>query len=157
MKTTAAIYHDEDKLADAVETLLGQSVPVDEISVVIRGRDGEVKREVPVEDETGAKRGAAIGAAVGATLGAVGVTLASVGTAMVAAGPLLAAVQGAAAGGVAGIPIGGVLGLGHWGGVHIGEGELEEGSALVAVHSDDLASLARGVFESTGADHITSE
>lgn len=166
MKVVTGVYHDAERVTDAVRALLGRSVPVDSISVVLRDPAGG-EREVPVEDEAGTLKGVAVGAGVGGALGGLGVGLAATGAVvsggtLLAAGPLLAVLQGviggAAAGAVAGIPLGGVLGLGRWRAKpELDADELARGTALVCVHSDKLAADARRVFEETGADEIRED
>src|SRR5690606_29515691 len=166
MKVVTGVYHDAERVTSAVRALLGRSVPVDAISVVLRDPTGP-DRDVPVEDEAGALKGAAVGAGIGGALGGLGVGLAATGAVvsggtLPAAGPLLAVLQGviggAAAGAVAGIPLGGVLGLGRWKAKpELDPEELERGAALVCVHSDELADEARRIFERTGADEIRED
>src|SRR5690606_27286894 len=150
MKVVTGVYHDAERVTSAVRALLGRSVPVDAISVVLRDPTGP-DRDVPVEDEAGALKGAAVGAGIGGALGGLGVGLAATGavvgsggSALLAAGPLLTVLQGALggamAGAVAGIPLGGVLGMGRWKAKpELDPEELERGAALVCVHSDELA------------------
>ncbi len=102
------VFWDEAGATDAVERLVNADFAGDDISVLMH--EGPEVEELPVEEKTGAARGAVIGAA----LGAIGGALLVPGAGLMAAGPLLAAVQGAIAGGAAGAGFGAVGGLGYW-------------------------------------------
>lgn len=161
MRIVSGIYRDESKLTDAVRKLQAQSVPADEISVVVRDPGEGEDKEVPVDLESGVEQGAVIGGSVGAALGVVGVTLATTGLivvpgiAILAGGPILAALQGGLAGGAVGAPVGGLLGVGQWSATpHLDEDALKEGAAIVAVESDELWETATAIFEETGAEGI---
>lgn len=102
------VFWDEASAADAVERLVNADFAGDDISVLMH--EGPEVEELPVEEKTGAARGALIGAA----LGAIGGALLAPGAGLMAAGPLLAALRGAIAGGAAGVGFGAVGGLGYW-------------------------------------------
>ncbi len=153
-------YHDKEKVTTAVETLMERGVPVDDISVILKDHMGEETRSVPIEEDTGASRGAKVGGIVGASLGTVGVTLVATGIVLtpginlIAAGPVLALLVGGS--GLAGAAIGAPLGLGTWRGLRdVAIEELREGSAVVAVHSDSLAAVAKDVLTETGAEAVS--
>ena len=159
-KIVMGTYHDKDKVTSAVETLLKKGVPADEISVVLTDRTGEEVRSIPVKEDTGASSGATVGGLVGASLGAVGVTLVATGivlapgVSLIAAGPVLALLIGGS--GLAGAAVGAPLGMGNWRGLRdVAMEEVQRGSAVVAVHSDELAGLAREVFAETGAEAVS--
>ena len=159
-KVVMGTYHDKDKVTRAVEALLEKGVPVDEISVVLTDRTGEEVRSIPVKEDTGATSGATVGGLVGASLGAVGVTLVATGivlapgVSLIAAGPVLALLIGGS--GLAGAAVGAPLGMGNWRGLRdVAMEEVERGSAVVAVHSDELAGLARRIFAETGAEAVS--
>ena len=118
----------------------------------------------PVEDNKSAE-GAAIGAGTGTVIGGVlgwlvGIgmlTLPGIGP-LLAAGPIVAALSGAAVGGTVGGVAGGLTGLGFSDDeVNRYLGRIKEGHALVAVHSDDEAELARArtLFLAHGAEIVT--
>src|SRR5690606_29908945 len=119
MKVTTGVFHEADKVTAAVRSLLGRSVPADQISVVVLDPGG-AHHDVPVDGEAGTLKGAAIGGSVGGALGALGVALATTGAVaapgvgLLAAGPVLAALRCAMVGAVAGVPLGGVIGMGRW-------------------------------------------
>lgn len=163
MKIVSGIHEDESSLTAAVKKLQEQGVPADEISVIVRDPSGEEK-EAPVDLESGVVQGAVIGGSLGAALGAAGLTLVSTGVIVVpgvsllAAGPVLSAIRGAVAGGALGGGVGGLAGIGRFfSKPHIDAEALEKGSAIVSVHSDDLAEIARTVLEETGAGQIRVE
>lgn len=154
----AAIFRDRDSVIRAVERLAEKSVPADSVRVFVDDQAGG-RREVPVEDESGALRGALIGAAVGALIGVgivIAVALGLYGPAEVGvlsfrgvAGALRAILGGAAAA----VPLGALLGLGYWQGrKKISKDDFRTGTATVVVESDELSELARGVLQETGGD-----
>jgi len=118
----------------------------------------------PVEDNKSTE-GAAIGAGTGTVIGGVLGWLAGVGLLtlpgigpLLAAGPIVAALSGAAVGGTVGGVAGGLTGLGFSDDeVNRYLGRIKEGHALVAVHSDDPAELkrARDLFERNGGEIVT--
>lgn len=166
MKMVSGIYRDESILTDAVRKLQAQSVPADEISIVVRDPGEADDKEVPVDLESGVEQGAVIGGSIGAALGVVGVTLATTGAivlpgvALLAGGPVLAALQGGLAGGAFGAPVGGLMGIGRlFATPHLDEDALSEGAAIVSVESDELWETAKAIFEETGAEgiHVSDE
>lgn len=160
MTTVRGIFHDERRVTRAVELLVERSVPVDEITVTVLDASGRPKRDIPVEDEMGALRGAVIGGIAGAALGFVTALLAIGLYAGWAQLPTPAGLswllRGALIGLVGGVPLGGLLGMGRWRKTEELEAEdLERGSVVVAVESDELADLAREVLEEAGAERVT--
>src|SRR3954465_16072390 len=120
----------------------------------------------PVEDNKSAE-GAAIGAGTGGVIGGVLGWLAGIGALalpgvgpLLAAGPIVAAISGAAVGGTVGGVAGGLAGLGFSDDeVNRYLGRIKEGHALVAVHSDDAAELARArdLFVRFGGEIVSPE
>jgi hypothetical protein len=161
--SVSATFNDRDSLARAVERLSEKSVPGDSVRVFVDDGAGG-RREIPVEDESGALRGAFVGAAIG-TIAGIGIVIA---VALGLYGPAdvgvlsfrgvagaLRDVFGVAA---AAVPVGAVLGLGYWQGRKtIASGELDGGEATVVVQSDELFHLARQVLEETGGARITTD
>ncbi|MDX1492474.1 MAG: hypothetical protein R3253_00265 [Longimicrobiales bacterium] len=157
------VFKDRKRLVRAVETLAEKSVPADAIRVVVDDGSGGI-REIPVEDESGALKGAVIGAAAGGVLGlgiVVAVATGVYGTPDVGvlsfrgvSGALRAILGGAAAA----VPLGALLGLGYWQGrKKIAPEDFDSGSARVVVRSDELAELARRVMGDAGATDVTTE
>lgn len=160
--TVEGVFHDLPSVTRAVEALAEKSVPADSVRVFVRDRSGERRREVPVEDESGALRGAIIGAGVGAVVGlaiafAVGTgTLGPAGAGILSLEGLTGALRAMVAAAAAGVPLGGLLGMGYWRGrKRITDVELQEGTAVVVVESDELSQLAQDTLRSAGATNVT--
>ena len=155
------VFHDRRALVRAVERLAEKSVPADSIRVFVLDEEGNRDREVQVEDESGALRGAVIGAVSGGGLG----LLIALAVALGLAGPvevgflsfrgLSGALSSILAMAAAAVPLGALLGLGHWQGrKKIAKEELRSGAALVVVDSAELSELARGVLDDAGAEEV---
>lgn len=160
VKVVTAAYHDEESAAEAIQELTNAGVPVDEISVVVSGEEGE--HEVSLMEKPTVMRGAVAGGAIGAALGGLGAVLAATGVItgpgilLYGAGPVLATIRGIVAGGGFGYGLGVLESLEFWKDEADLHGEdLKKGAALVVVHSDDLHDTARAVFERTGATRVT--
>jgi hypothetical protein len=133
-----------------------------DISVLMQDRHGT--REFATEHHTKAPEGATTGGVAGMGIGAglgwlVGIgTLAIPGLGpFIAAGPIMAALGGAAVGGATGGIVGALIGMGipELEAKHYDE-RVREGHALVTVHTEDMAERdrARAIFERHGADDI---
>lgn len=160
--TVEGVFHDRETLTRAVERLSEKSVPADSIRVFVRDESGERRREIAVEDESGVLRGALIGAGVGALVGlliAIGVAtgmFGPVGTEIFSVDGVLGALRAMLAAAAAGVPLGGVLGLGYWQGrKKIARTDFEEGTAVVVVESDQLSELAKRTLEEVGASDVS--
>jgi hypothetical protein len=139
----------EEDAADAVRALMNNGFDVRYISALM-GTDAGVSK-VPVSVESGVRRGAVLGAAIGA---AGGVLLAT-GPGLLAAGPLLAVLEGAIGGGAFGGVQGGILGLLFAETkVEFDQEELEKGTILIGVNADTRPDLAREVLTESGAARI---
>jgi hypothetical protein len=134
-----------------------------EISFVMA--DGDNGGEIVVEGNTKAPEGAATGAGSGMLLGgalgwAVGIgALAIPGLGpFIAAGPIMAALGGAAIGSAAGGLAGGLVGLGfsEYEAKEY-EGHLKNGRALISVRveNDDEVDRAKKIFKDAAAKHIS--
>lgn len=159
-----AVFHHHETVARAVERLSEKSVPADSIRVFVSGPSGERRREIAVEDESGALKGALIGAGIGAFAGlliaiAVGTGMyGPVGTGIFSLGGIVGALRAMLAVGAVGVPIGGLLGMGYWQGrKKIAKDDFEEGTAVVVVESDELCQLARETLDASGASEVTVE
>jgi hypothetical protein len=133
-----------------------------DISVVMP--EEQSSQSFAIENETKAPEGAAVGAGTGALLGGGLGWLAGIGSLaipgvgpLIAAGPIMAALSGAALGGTLGGVTGALIGLG------IPEYEarryedrLKGGNAVIAVHCTNLddGERARQIFEAAGAEDI---
>ncbi len=134
-----------------------------DISVLMSDKEGT--REFADSKQTKAPEGAAAGAGTGVILGGALGWLTGLGAiaipgvgALIAAGPIMAALSGAAIGGTVGGITGALVGMG------IPDEEAEEyesqvksGRALVSVHSDDDAETerAREIFSASNAENIS--
>ena len=145
-----------------VEQLQAEAFAVSEISVLMPDTGGT--RDVGHVKATKAPEGATTGAATGGATGGVIGLLAGIGALaipgvgpFIAAGPIMAALSGAAV--VTGGVVGGLIGLG------IPEIEakryeekLKNGNYLIAVHTDESEDVdrAKRVFKTAGAEDIST-
>lgn len=156
-------FGDRESATAAVHGLAERSVPADIIDVYVLDDTGAPTRSVEVEDESGVLRGALLGLAGGAVLGLGIVVLAATGVLVDAEVDILTydSIAGAfrivALTALAGVPLGGVLGLGHWQGrKKISVEEAESGSIMVVVTTDELTELSRQVLQEAGARRVES-
>jgi hypothetical protein len=135
-----------------------------DISVLLPDKTGT--RDFAHEKNTKMPEGATTGGITGMGAGAILGWLAGIGTLaipgvgpFIAAGPIMAALGGAAVGGAAGGIIGALVGMG------IPEyeakrydGKIRGGSALISVHTDnsDQVKVAKDIFKRAGAEDINS-
>jgi len=135
-----------------------------QISVLLP--DNEGTRDFAHEKHTKAPEGAATGAGTGGVLGGVLGWLAGIGSLaipgigpFVAAGPIMAALGGAAVGATVGGLTGALVGLGipEYEAKQY-EGKLRQGNILISVHSENSteADKAKKIFEKAGAEDIAS-
>jgi hypothetical protein len=116
----------------------------------------EKNTKAPEGAVVGAGTGGAVGGALGWIAGIGALAIPGVGP-FIAAGPIMAALSGAAIGAAAGGIAGGLIGLG------IPEleakryaGKVKEGNILISVHTDDAGEIARAkqIFKKAGAQDI---
>ena len=135
-----------------------------DISILAPDRSGV--RELGHENATKAPEGAAAGAGTGAILGGALGWLAGIGALaipgvgpLIAAGPILAALSGAAVGGTVGGLTGALVGLGipEYEAQQY-EARLRQGNILMCVHVDDSeeAGLVRQIMEEEKAEAIST-
>lgn len=135
-----------------------------DISVLLADNAGT--RDFAVENETKAPEGAATGAGTGAILGGALGWLAGIGALaipglgpFIAAGPIMAALSGAAVGGTVGGLTGALIGMGipEFEAKRF-EGKIKSGKGLISVHSDnsDETTRAKKIFADAGAEDITT-
>ncbi len=146
----------------AVEQLVNAGFSRDDVSILMS--DATRGREFAITEDTKAPEGAATGAAVGGVLGAIAASLIAVGIialpgiGLVAAGPIIAALAGAGAGGAAGGLIGALAGAGipeHEAKFY--SEELSKGGILVGVYThDDRADVAKDIFKNIGAESVAT-
>jgi hypothetical protein len=118
----------------------------------------EKNTKAPEGTVTGASAGVAVGAALGWLAGIGSLAIPGVGP-FIAAGPIMAALSGAAVGGAVGGIAGALVGMGipEFEAKRY-EGRVKDGNILISVHSDNSSetSRAKTIFERNGAEDITS-
>ena len=116
----------------------------------------EKHTKAPEGVATGAGTGGVIGGALGWVAGIGALAIPGVGP-FIAAGPIIAALSGAAVGAAVGGIAGGLIGLGipeieakRY------EGKIKEGNILISVHTDNSAEISRAkdIFTKAGAQDI---
>ena len=154
----------EDKAEAIVDDLKDAGFSNNDISVLMQDRRGT--REFATEHNTKAPEGATTGGVAGMGVGAglgwlVGIgTLAIPGLGpFIAAGPIMAALGGAAVGGAAGGIVGALIGMGipEVEAKHYDE-RVRAGNALITVSTEDMAERdrARAIFERHGAADLAT-
>ena len=163
----ASVYCTTKTLAQAENIVLALKTAGfgnNDISALLPDRRGT--RDFAHEHNTKAPEGAATGGLAGLGVGAAVGWLAGIGTlaipgvgALIAAGPIMAALSGAAVGTAAGGLIGALVGMG------IPEFEakrydakVREGNILISVHTDDSKQrdVAKEIFKRYDADDIST-
>src|SRR4030095_12374979 len=158
------IAQTRDQAETIVDSLRAAGFSSNDISVLLP--DKSATRDFAHEQNTKLPEGAATGGVAGMGVGAVLGWLAGVGTLaipgvgpFIAAGPIMAALGGAAVGGAAGGIIGGLVGMG------IPEyeakrydGKIRGGSGLISVHTEsaDEEKVAKDIYKRSGAEDINS-
>jgi hypothetical protein len=153
-----------DQAAQIVNQLKTAGFTSNDISVLMPNKAGT--KEFAIDNETKAPEGAATGAGTGAVLGGGLGWLAGIGALaipglgpLIAAGPIMAALTGAAVGGTIGGLTGALIGMG------IPEYEAKRyeekvkgGHALISVHSEDSTETARAkeIFQAASAEDIST-
>jgi hypothetical protein len=149
---------------DLVQQLKLAGFANSDISVLMSDRTGT--KDFAIDNETKAPEGAATGAGAGMAVGGVLGWLAGIGTLaipgvgpLIAAGPIMAALGGAAVGGTLGGITGALVGLGipEYEAKQY-EGKLKEGAALISVHSEnaDQTDRAKQLMQAAGGEDISS-
>ena len=147
-----------------VDRLKAAGFTANDISVLMPDNRGT--KDFAIDNETKTPEGATVGAGAGALLGGGLGWLAGIGALaipgvgpLIAAGPIMAALGGAALGGTAGGVTGALIGMGipEYEAKRF-EGELKGGRCLVSVHSEDSAETeqAEQIFEGFGGEDITT-
>jgi hypothetical protein len=163
-RSAFCITKTEEQAQRIVAELQNEGFTDEEISVLFPDKSGT--RDFAHEQHTKAPEGAATGAGVGGVLGgaagwAIGIgalAIPGVGP-FIAAGPIMAALGGAALGATAGGLAGGLVGMGipEFEAKRY-EGKIMQGNILISVHADDSEQLscAKDVFKRAGAEDISS-
>jgi len=147
-----------------VDKLKNAGFSNNDISALFPDKTGT--RDFAHEKGTKAPEGATAGAGGGAVLGGALGWLAGIGALaipgvgpFIAAGPIIAALSGAAVGGTVGGITGALVGLGipEYEAKRY-EGKLKEGNILLSVHTEDSheAKRAKEIFEETNAEDIST-
>lgn len=134
----------------------------DDISVLLPDKSGKFAHERHTKAPEGAAAGAGTLGVLGGTLGwlaGIGaLTIPGAGP-FIAAGPIMAALSGAAVGAAVGGIAGALAGMGipEFEAKHY-EQKIKSGNILISVHSDnpDETRKAKGIFERAGAEDIAT-
>ena len=162
-KSIYAIAISEGQANQILDSLIKSGFSTNDISVLFP--DKESTHQFSHEKHTKAPEGAVLGAGAGGMVGGTLGLLAGIGALaipgvgpLIAAGPLLAALSGAAAGAAAGGIAGGLIGMGipeieakRY------ENRIAEGNLLVSVHATDgdQVNLAKKILTASGAEDIS--
>jgi hypothetical protein len=155
---------DQFQATDVANRLKAAGFTNNDISVLMS--DTASTKNFALDNETKAPEGATTGVATGAVLGGGLGWLAGIGALaipgvgpLIAAGPIMAALSGAAIGGTVGGITGALIGLGipEYEARQY-EGKLKGGHILISVHAEDSAQIeqARQIFEDAGAEDIST-
>jgi hypothetical protein len=147
-----------------VDRLRSAGFSNNDISLLMADKRGT--RDFAHEHNTKAPEGAVVGAGTGALLGGTLGWLAGIGTLaipglgpLIGAGPIMAALGGAAAGGTIVGLTGALVGMGipEYEAKRF-EGKVKAGNALISVHTDnsDESARAKKIFEEEGAEDIAT-
>lgn len=164
MSTIFCIAKNNGQAARIVERLRASGFVSNDISVLFPDRDGT--RDLAIENSTKVPEGAAVGAGTGALVGGALGWMAGIGALaipglgpFIAAGPIMAALSGMAAGGTLGGLSGGLVGLGipEYEAQQY-EGKLLEGNILISVHAEtsEEAARVRQVFTDEKGEDIST-
>lgn len=154
----------ESQARAIVDQLRSEGFAADDISVLFPDR--RTTSTFAHEKSTKAPEGATAGAGTGAVLGAVGGWLVGVGSLaipglgpFIAAGPIMAALSGAAVGGAVGGLAGALIGIGipEYEAKRY-EGRIKSGNILISVRSDsrEETNCIKGIFEAAEAQDVSS-
>src|SRR5438477_3473519 len=163
-KAVFGLYKTGLQVEDAVDQLKASGFRNTDISVLFPENVGT--KDFAHKKDTKAPEGATAGATSGAVIGGALGWLAGIGALaipglgpLIAAGPILAALSGAAVGGAAGGLTGALIGLGipEYEAKQY-ESKLRQGNILLCVHTDDSeeASLVRQIMTEEKAEDIST-
>jgi uncharacterized membrane protein len=163
-KAVFCIAKSEEQATRIVNSLKEAGFSNDDVSVLLPDRAGS--RDFAHEHNTKAPEGAAAGAVAGGITAGVLGWMVGIGTLaipgvgpLIAAGPILAALSGAAAGGAVGTMAGALVGLGipEYEAKQY-EGKVKNGNILISVHAEDSKErkTAKEIFDRAHADDVSS-
>lgn len=158
------IAKNEAQAVTIVDRLRVEGFSSNDISVLLPDKSGT--RDFAHEQHTKAPEGATAGGVTGGVVGGALGWLAGIGALaipgvgpFIAAGPIMAALGGAAVGGAVGGLAGCLIGMGipeleakRY------EGKIKNGNVLISVHTEDADEIksAKQIFKDCGADDISS-
>ena len=163
-RSVFCIVRTRDQAENIVDRLKGAGFSNNDISVLFPDKTGT--RDFAHEHNTKAPEGAVAGGATGAVTGGVLGWLAGIGALaipglgpLIAAGPIMAALSGAAVGGALGGLVGALIGLGlpEFEAKRY-ESKVKSGNILISVHSEnsDETDRAEEIFENGGGEDIVT-
>jgi hypothetical protein len=154
----------ETQAINIVELLKGANFSSNDISVLLPDKSGtkdfahEQHTKAPEGATTGGVTGGVLGGALGWLVGIGALAIPGVGP-FIAAGPIMAALGGAAIGGAVGGIAGALIGLGipEYEAKRY-EGKIKDGNVLISVHTENhkQISLAKEIFKQAGAEDIST-
>ncbi len=161
-RAVICILKTADQTERVVNDLRSAGFTGDDISVLLPDKQGtkdfahEQNTKVPEGAVTGASAGGLLGGGLGWLVGVGSLAIPGVGP-LIAAGPILAALSGAAVGAAVGGLTGALIGMGvpEYEAKQY-EGKVKGGNILISVHTDDAhqRKLATEIFEKAGAEDI---
>src|SRR5438552_17784064 len=163
-KSVFCLVSDEGQACRVIEDLQGAGFSNSDISVLLPDKSGT--KDFVHEKGTKAPEGATTGGVAGGVLGGALGWLAGIGSLaipglgpFIAAGPIMAALSGAAVGAAAGGIVGALAGMGipEYEAKRY-EGKVKEGNILISVHSDNSEETkkAKEIFERDGGCDIAT-
>ena len=163
-RSVFGLVGNETDASDIVEGLQAAGFSNNDISVLFPDKTGthdfahEKNTKAPEGATTGAGTGFVLGGALGWIAGIGALAIPGVGP-FIAAGPIMAALSGAAVGAAVGGVAGALIGLGipEYEAKRY-EGRVKEGNILISVHAEDSeqAEHAKDILEHGGAEDISS-
>jgi hypothetical protein len=161
-KAVFCIARTRDQAESIIDRLKASGFSNNNISVLFP--DKSTTKDFAHEQHTKAPEGATAGGVAGMGVGAVLGWLAGLGTLaipgvgpFIAAGPIMAALSGAAIGGATGGLVGALVGMGipEYEAKRY-EGKIKDGNILISVHTDDSQerSKVKDIFEQASAEDI---
>jgi uncharacterized membrane protein len=163
-KAVICIAKSEEQASNIVNQLKEAGFSKDDVSVLLPDRAGS--RDFAHEQHTKAPEGAAAGAVTAGVMAGVLGWLAGIGSLaipgvgpLIAAGPIMAALSGAAAGAAIGGITGALVGMGipEYEAKQY-EGKVKNGNILISVHTEDgkQRKIAKEIFDRAHASDISS-
>jgi hypothetical protein len=163
-KSVICIARSESQAVEIVNRLKAANFSENDVSVLFPDKGGtkdfahEHHTKAPEGATTGGITGGVLGGALGWLAGIGALAIPGVGP-FIAAGPIMAALGGAAVGGAVGGLTGALVGLGipEYEAKRY-EGKVKDGNLLISVHTDnsDEIKRAKDIFQNAGAEDIST-